>query len=428
MVRSGLVLKQTAILAALTLASIAPVLSAPPQDPIRIKDVPTLIEYVKGKNQYNRKQALLKLQVMGAEAKSAVPTLAETLSDPDEDIRALAFEALRSMESDASAATPILIKVIEGTNTDDRRHAIEVLGKMGAAAKPALPALRKASTDPDFLVSDDALEVLEILGEPQANHMDHDSCDTKSESASGPVASSPKLKTATLPVPEEHKDLNSNLRDKMEKTKVGWNAMRNGDHATAVKHFDTHIEGSPLAAETAVAYAGRGMTHVISREFLKGEQDFNRAVTLMPLKHFSALKSPNLEALVNIVYNGLLICHLNQNELADAINDQRAINRYNPNRQVETGIFCGTIYGVLGRFTEGIKEFDGVLKRDPSNTTALKTKELFKESMLSEALAIETKKVLRGILDERVAKSTANLTSEKLNMYASETESERLPP
>lgn len=417
------------ILLGLFLCSSAPSSAQPPQDPIRIKNIPALIEYVKSGNQHDRKQALLKLQVMGSEAKSAVPTLVETLSDPDEDIRALAFDALRSMEADAAPALPTLIKIIEGTVTDDRRHAIEVLSKMGPAAKAALPTLRLAAQDEDFLVSDDAKEVLELLGEKT----DHDSlevagfsADNSSRSNIESASAEPKSrrKPQLTEVPSEHKDLNSALSAKMDKTKAGWMAMHHGDQIAAIKIFDEALQATPHTADISVAYAGLGMCHVISRDFVKAEEDFNKALSLIPLQHYWTIKSPNMEALVNIVYNGLLISHLNENKLTAAINDQRAMAKYNPSKAIETHIFCGTLYGILGRFSEGIKEFDAVLKKDPHNETALKSKELFKESLLSETLATETKKVLRNMMDERITAGNANLTADKLSAFTDREEAE----
>lgn len=407
----------------------APILAQPPQDPIRIKNIPALIDYVKSSNQYNRKQALLKLQVLGSEAKSVVPTLAETLSDPDEDIRALAFDALRSMEADAAPALPTLIKIIEGNVADDRRHAIEVLSKMGPAAKAALPALRKAAQDEDFMVSDDAKEVLELLGEKT----DHDSLDvvgdstdptSKTESGKPSAESNSRSKPQASVIPPEHKDLNSALSAKMDKTKDGWIAMHHGDQVAAIKIFDEALQLTPHTADTSVAYAGRGMCHVISRDFVKAEEDFNKALALIPLQHYWTIKSPNMEALVNIVYNGLLISHLNEDKLVAAISDQRAMAKYNPGKSIETHNFCGTLYGILGRFSEGIKEFDAVLKKDPHNEAALKSKELFKESLLSETLASETKKVLRNVLEERIAAGNANLTAGKLSAFTHREEAE----
>ena len=57
-------ISQQCILLSLHCVSVTPLFAAPPEDPIRIKNVPALINYIKGKDKYNRQEALLKLQVM----------------------------------------------------------------------------------------------------------------------------------------------------------------------------------------------------------------------------------------------------------------------------------------------------------------------------------------------------------------------------
>lgn len=398
--------------------------SAQPEDPIRIKNVPALINYVKGSDKFNRQQALLKLQVMGAEAKAAVPVLAETVSDPDEDIRALAFDALRSMQESAVGALPTLIKVIEGSNTDDRRHAIEVLSRMGEAARPAMPVLRKAAQDPDFMVSDDAKEVLELLGEKQA-----DSTDGGDNSSGGPdispkpaVPANPASKArskpvATTAVPEKYKDLESNLVAKMEKMKPAFAAVRQGEQDAARKLFNAEITDDPSAAANAPAFAGLGMSYIISRDFRNAEASFIKALAVLPLRDYHVIKSANMEALVNIAYSGLLIAHLNEDKLEAAINDERQLAKYNKARAEEAFLFCGTVYGCLGRFEEGVREMDAALKLTPTNATALKMKKMFVNAETDKTLAAELNKIMREKLEDRIAKGNANITLEKLNQY-----------
>lgn len=423
-------ISQQCILLSLYCVSVTPLFAAPPEDPIRIKNVPALINYIKGKDKYNRQEALLKLQVMGAEAKAAVPVLAETLSDPDEDIRALAFDALRAMQESAAPAVPTLIKVIEGDDTDDRRHAIEVLSRMGNAARPALPVLRKAAKDPDFMVSDDAKEVLESLGEKQPDSTDDSKISPTATPEPSPTpnpgsspesnAKPPGEKNRNKPsaaVPGKYKDLDAALSAKREQLKSAWSAMMSNDLPSAIKQFNDQIASDPQSPANTAAYTGLGMSYCLSKDFRNAEASFVKALALMPLKDFHVIKSPNLEALVSIVYSGLLIAHLNEDKLESAINDERQLAKYDRARAEEAYLFCGTIYGCLGRYEDGVREMDSVLKVNPKNTTAQKMRTMFISAETDAAMAAELNRIMREKLEDRITKGNANLTVQKLNQY-----------
>lgn len=372
------------------------------QDPITVSNVSTLINHVKSDNQKNRSQALLKLQVMGAEAKAAVPVLAETLSDPNEDIRKLAFDALRSMGVEAKGAMPALIKALDGGTTADRRAAIEVLSKMGDAGKPALASLQRAARDKDFMVSDDAKEVLEQWGETKSASTNDSPAQTE---ATKPSAN--KVASAAKPNTSFDKEIDA-IQKKLE---PAYNAIRTGDGTAAIKIFDAEMQKNPSPTATAAICAGRGMSHVISKQFDKGESDFNKSLASMPVKDFFTLKSPNMEALVNICYNGLFMCHLNLNKWEDAINDQNEMVKYKGSRSKEIITSNAVLYGAIGKFDEGVKEIDKLLKLDPSDQTATDVRKVLKLAADNPAEAPEIQKLLRTKMEEQISHGNANISS-----------------
>jgi len=466
------------------------ILGASAVEPIRSKNVNELVRFLRGNNQENRKQALLSLQVLGADAKDAVPAIVEVLTDSDEDIRKLAFDALEAMGSSAAASLPALIKVLDGHNTTDRRGAVRVIVSMGAAAKPALPALRRAAQDQDFMLRDDASEALEKLGEAPVEAKDDQSVTTVTSSSDNPadtisymdtvgsllkqkwqppkVAGSKQTvvrfsiqengrvadvrlyrssgdadldsagmkackEVSPLPAPPKHwktpidiefsfdlnvhygrlpvtdvpaayKDLNERLAAATNQVNGGWQALRQGDTGAALKIFDANLaKVNKQSWEASVVLAGRGMCYLLSDQPAKASPDFTRALSLLPLSEYEKIRSPNMEALVSIDYNGLFVAHLLDNQLAEAIKDDSELAKYQTDERLRMHSICGLAYGLLGRYDESIKEFDKRLQVEPGDNEARQLKAtvaLARDGTGAEADTARSR--IKSAFDERV--------------------------
>ncbi len=130
-----------------------------------------------------------------------------------------------------------------------------------------------------------------------------------------------------------------------------------GKPEKAIEDFDKAIE---LGYEQAHAYASRGMFLASRGDFAKAIEDYNRALELdledqSPLVNLAAAKM-NLknydEAIAD--YTKLLDARQKANENANAILSQRA-----------------TAYKAAGKMDEAIKDFDQILKVDPTDFNAV---------------------------------------------------------
>ncbi len=82
-------------------------------------------------------QAMLCIQILGPDARSAIPALENMLTDEE-----MSILATRSLAAIGPAAVPVLTNALVATSSDRVRwNILEALGNLGPAAKPAAPFL-----------------------------------------------------------------------------------------------------------------------------------------------------------------------------------------------------------------------------------------------------------------------------------------------
>jgi HEAT repeat protein len=125
--------------------------------------VPTLIDCVrtnqgKGRDDLTfREAAVVALEAIGADARSATTALLSTLADAPEELRPSVARALgRINASDERVLGALLSALKNTTNTKLRCFAVEGLGAMGKRGKPAVPHLVAALRQQDSSWSPDA--------------------------------------------------------------------------------------------------------------------------------------------------------------------------------------------------------------------------------------------------------------------------------
>jgi HEAT repeat protein len=155
--------------------------------------VPDLTKALKDEDRTVRRQAVVALGTIAADATPAIPALGTILRDKDKELRGLAINALVRIDPQAKSAGPLfrqalgdddpnvrlaalyaleptarqveaVVKDVAGALRDSDRNvrlgAISVLGRIGPTAKGAMPALTEALGDPDAAVRITAAEVI----------------------------------------------------------------------------------------------------------------------------------------------------------------------------------------------------------------------------------------------------------------------------
>jgi HEAT repeat protein len=113
------------------------------------RSVPILIEAAKDPRSVL--WAILALEDLGAESKSAQSTLLETAKDEDPLIRQESALALARIQADADAAVPALIAMLDDEQAMVRAAAAHALVSYGEAARDAVAPLRRMLEGPDPL-------------------------------------------------------------------------------------------------------------------------------------------------------------------------------------------------------------------------------------------------------------------------------------
>jgi HEAT repeat protein len=106
--------------------------------------VPGLIELLVDEHKEVRREAARTLAGMGPTAKPAVDTLVECLKEDDKAMRQLAVHALGMIGKGAESAVPVIANALD---SDIREWAADALCKMGPHAKSAVPTLIKLLCD-----------------------------------------------------------------------------------------------------------------------------------------------------------------------------------------------------------------------------------------------------------------------------------------
>ena len=121
---------------------------------IKVKDVPA---------DFWRREAMLGINALGAEAKEAVPVLVDLYEGRGSDRCAIAV-ALAGIGPEARKAVPSLLRALDDSDLNVRRTAAGALGRIHAEPGTVVPALIKCLSHPDTYFKQDLAYALEGFG------------------------------------------------------------------------------------------------------------------------------------------------------------------------------------------------------------------------------------------------------------------------
>jgi HEAT repeat protein len=129
--------------------------------------VPVLVDLYESPNDADRNAIAIALAGIGPEAKPAVPSLLRALDDPDLNVRRTAAAALGRIGAEPEAVVPKLINCLSNQDTYFKQDLCYALEGFGPEAKSAVPALLELLEHPNQSVRKDAARALKQIN-PEA--------------------------------------------------------------------------------------------------------------------------------------------------------------------------------------------------------------------------------------------------------------------
>jgi HEAT repeat protein len=130
--------------------------------PRKTQDVAALIEKLKDKDSYTRREALASLGRIGPAAKAAIPAVTNRLKDKNPFVRIYAASALKRIDPQNKIALPVLLNALRVKDETVRCYAANAFNPFGVAA---VPGLIKAFKDPDPAVGMWASGAVVLIGQ-----------------------------------------------------------------------------------------------------------------------------------------------------------------------------------------------------------------------------------------------------------------------
>jgi HEAT repeat protein len=129
--------------------------------------IPVLLDFLKDKDQYNKKAALKAFHKFLFLPEDIIPALLDALKDGEWEVRRYAVEALGRFPNPSDAIITALLKALKDREWEVRQKAAEALGRLSNPIEAIITALLEALRDEDRYVRGSVVEALGQFPNPR---------------------------------------------------------------------------------------------------------------------------------------------------------------------------------------------------------------------------------------------------------------------